>query len=208
MSAPSRRSFLSWLGGLAAASGLRSSVRAEAQPAISAPPGGATAGQGTGLDSTLLTALAEAVLPSELGDIDTARVSRAFARWAEGYRTGAELNHPYGSATIRFAGASPVVRWRSQLDALQQSARSRFSRSFDAASLDQRRELVRAALSGERVDRMPSPLSAGHVAIALLSWYFASPEATDLCYRARINANSCRPLSGAQREPLPLVRGS
>jgi hypothetical protein len=207
MSAPSRRSFISWLGGLAAASGLHGAVRAEARPA---PPVslGDSAAQGTGLDPALLTQLAEAVLPGELGDIDTARVSRAFARWAEGYQPGAELNHPYGSATIRFAGASPVGRWRSQLDALQQSARSRFGRSFQAASLEQRRDLVQAALFGERVDRMPSPLSAGHVAIALLSWYFASPEATDLCYRARINPNSCRPLANAGREPLPLVRGS
>jgi hypothetical protein len=183
-------------------------VRAEAQPASSAPQRDSAAGQGAGLDSTLLTALAEAVLPGELGDIDTARVSRAFARWAEGYRPGAEQNHPYGSGTIRFAGASPVGRRRSQLDALQQSARSRFGRSFDAASLEQRRELVRVALADDRIDRMPSPLSAGHVAIALLSWYFASPEATDLCYRARINSNSCRPLGTAGREPLPLVRGS
>jgi hypothetical protein len=203
MSAPSRRSFLSWIGGLAAAAGLGGAVRADAQPATSGPQG-----QGTGLDSTLLRALAEAVLPGELGDIDTARVSRAFARWAEGYRPGAELNHPYGSATIRFAGESPVVRWRSQLDALQPSARSRFGRTFETASLEQRRELVRAALADERIDRMPSPLSAGQVAIALLAWYFASPEATDLCYRARINATSCRPLGNAGREPLPLVRSS
>ena len=208
MSAPSRRSFISWLCGLAAAAGLRGAVRAEARPAAPASPDDHAAGQGTGLDPTLLTQLAEAVLPGEIGDIDKARVSRAFARWAEGYQPGAELNHPYGSATIRFAGESPVSRWRSQLDALQQSARSRFGRSFEAASLEQRRELVRAAVSGERVDRMPSPLSAGHVAIALLSWYFASPEATDLCYRARINPNSCRPLANAGREPLPLVRGS
>jgi hypothetical protein len=197
MSAPSRRSFITWLGGLAAASGLRRAVRAEARPAAPASLGDPAAGQGTALDPALLTQLAEVVLPGELGDIDTARVGRAFARWAEGYQPGAELNHPYGTATIRFAGASPVGRWRSQLDTLQQSARSRFGRSFEAVSLGQRRELVQAALSAERVDRMPSPLSAGHVAIALLSWYFASPEATDLCYRARINHGGREARGGA-----------
>jgi hypothetical protein len=205
MAALSRRTFFSWVGGLAAASGLRGEIAAEPRP--SEPGGDEYERQGGGLDPVLLTHLGEAVLPAELGDIDIARVSRAFSRWVAAYPQGAELSHPYGSATIRFAGGSPVGRWRPQLDALQRAADGRFGRPFASISRDQRRELVQAALADERVERMPSPLAAGHVALALLAWYFTTPEATDLCYRARINAGSCRPLLTSGREPLPLVRG-
>jgi hypothetical protein len=53
---------------------------------------------------------------------------------------------------------------------------------------------------------MPEPLDANHVALALVAWYFSTPDANDLCYQARIERNQCRPLINAPREPLPLAR--
>jgi hypothetical protein len=43
--------------------------------------------------------------------------------------------------------------------------------------------------------------------MALLAWYFASPDAVDLCYRAQIGRNQCRPLVHSSREPLLLRDG-
>jgi hypothetical protein len=152
-----------------------------------------------------VTRLAEAVLPGELGDAGFTRVSRGFTQWIGGYRAGAELVHPYGSTNIQRTGESPAGRWRTQLGALDRDARAKHRRGFSALTRDQRRELVVAALGAERTSRLPQPLDANHVALALVAWYFAQPEATNLCYQAKIDRNQCRPLVNAPRQPLPLV---
>jgi hypothetical protein len=166
--------------------------------------------QGPPLDAALLAAVGDCVLPGELGPDGVRRVTRGFAQWIAGYRRGAELVHPYGSPNIRSTGASPLPTWREQLAALQREARARHRRAFAALAPDERRALVAAALEGDRLNRLPDPLGASHVAVALAAWYFRSPEAADLCYRARIGRNQCRPLLNAPREPLPLAppRGS
>jgi hypothetical protein len=198
----SRRSFVSWLGGLAATLGLGRRARAAAPDAAHAPG----EPQGTPLDAALLAALGESLLPGELGPDGVRRVTRGFAQWIAAYRRDAELVHPYGSPNIRYAGASPLPTWREQLAALQREARARHRRAFTALSREERRALVAAALDGDRLNRMPDPLGASHVAVALAAWYFRSPEAADLCYRARIGRNQCRPLLNVSREPLPLAR--
>jgi hypothetical protein len=48
---------------------------------------------------------------------------------------------------------------------------------------------------------MPSPLRAEHVAVALLSWWLATPEATDRCYGVRISPETCRGIATAPAEP-------
>jgi hypothetical protein len=189
-----RRTFVGWLGSVGSAIGL-GARRA---------PTTADRDQGSGLDVQGITRLAEAVLPQELGDLGLARVSRGFTQWVAGYRAGAELVHPYGSAEIEFSGESPSRRWITQLDALERAARTAHRRSFAALTVPQRRALVADALADDRSGRLPNPTSARHVAVALLAWFYATPEATDLCYRARIDANQCRPLGQASREPLPL----
>jgi hypothetical protein len=193
----SRRTFVGWLSGLGAALGI----------GVRARPAGAEidlAEQGAGLSTAMVRSLAEAELPGELGDDGFARVSRGFTQWVAGYRPGVELVHPYGSAEIRQTGASPAARWRAQLAALDREARQKHRRAFSALTRVQRRELVAAALSAERTNRMPDPLDANHVGMALIAWYFATPDAVDLCYNARIGRNQCRPLVNAPRQPLPL----
>jgi gluconate 2-dehydrogenase subunit 3-like protein len=199
----SRRTFVSWLSGFGAALGIGVRARAgEANAAtITAPQ------QANTLDTATITRLAEAVLPGELGDAGFARTGRGFTQWIGGYRAGAELVHPYGSANIQRTGESPAGRWRTQLASLDRDARAKHQRSFAALTRDQRRELVVAALGSERINRLPDPLDANHVAIALVAWYFGQPEASNLCYRAKIDRNQCRPLVNAPRQPLPLARG-
>ncbi len=199
----SRRTFVSWLSGFGAAIGIGVRARTgEAKAgAISAPQ------QSNTLDTTTVTRLAEVVLPGELGDAGFTRASRGFTQWIGGYRAGAELVHPYGSTNIRRTGESPAGRWRTQLTALDRDARAKHQRGFNALTRDQRRELVVAALGTERTTRMPEPLDANHVALALVGWYFTQPEATNLCYQAKIDRNQCRPLVNAPRQPLPLARG-
>ena len=202
-----RRSFVGWLGAIAASIGLGARARVHAAPVEIAgtDPTAATA-QGASLDAAMLARLAESVLPGELGADGAAKAARDFARFATSYRSNAEQLHPYGSARIGFTGESPVPRWRGQLDALQREARATYARGFAAITAAQRRDLVRAALASERTDRMPDPMAASHVALALVAWYFGTPDATDLCYGARIQKNQCRPLVNSPKEPEPLAR--
>jgi hypothetical protein len=197
----SRRSFLVWIGSIAAATGFGSRARSltAAQPvepgATAAPP----------LDGEMLAKVAEVVLPSSLGHTGASRVTRAFMGWLADYHKGAELVHAYGNPILRFTGDSPAPKWRQQLADLQKSAREHYKKPFGSLPRDQREELVRAAISGERLDRLPDPIGANHVAVALIAWYFSSPDAIDLCYGARIEKGQCRPLVNATREPLPLA---
>jgi len=193
-----RRTFIGWLGSVGSAIGFGARTRLPGAD----PPADS---QATTLDSSRVTRLGEAVLPTELGESGIGRVSRAFAQWAGNHRRGAELVHPYGSTNIRFTSESPVSRWRAQLDELDQAARARHRRVFSSLTPAQRREIVADALADDGGSRMPDPGGARHVALALLSWFFASPEATNLCYRARIDRNQCRPLVHSAREPLPLL---
>ena len=197
----SRRTFVSWLSGFGAALGI--GVRARASEAKDA---GTIAPQAPQLDQATVTPLAEAVLPSELGT-GFARVSRGFTQWINDYRAGAELVHPYGSTNIQRTGESPVGRWRTQLAQLDRDAQATHHKAFAALTRDQRREIVVSALGSERSNRLPDPLDANHVALALVAWYFTQPEAANLCYQAKIDRNQCRPLVNAPRQPLPLVDG-
>lgn len=199
----SRRTFVSWLSGLGAALGVGVRVRqVDAKPRPEAGPE-----QGAPLDNAMLSRIGEVVLPGELGQDGFVRVSRAFSQWVADYRPGVELVHPYGSTTLRATGESPAGRWRVQLASLDREARQKHQRGFSALTRDQRRELVTTAIAAERTNRMPEPLDAGHVALALVAWYFATPEAVDLCYQSRIGRNQCRPLVNAPRQPLPLMDG-
>lgn len=152
-----------------------------------------------GLDRGRLRALADAVLPSELGAAGRERTVVAFERWLAGYREGVELLHGYGTGEIRLTGPSPAVRWAAQLEAL--------GPSFIALSLSERRARLRAALEGGRFAGLPPVDRAPHLAIGLLSFFYGSPEATDLCYQASIGRESCRPLDAVTRLPRPSGQG-
>jgi hypothetical protein len=193
----SRRTFVGWIGALAAFVAARK-VRAEAPVDDDQPPT---------LPPAALMAVATAVLPSELGNDGTARAVREFTRWVADYRAQAEVLHGYGTDELTTLPALPLAAWRTQLAALDQSARSAHGRAFASLGVPERQALVRQALAGRRVTGLPAIATAPHVAIALLTHFYESPDATDLCYGAQIGARQCRPLVHNSRQPLPLARG-
>src|SRR5437764_8535855 len=88
-------------------------------------------------DAATLRALAEAILPSDLGRAGAARVAREFQRWVDDYRENAELVHGYGTSALRFSAASPRAKWAAQLADL---------RSLAGAPIEARRPAIAAAL--------------------------------------------------------------
>jgi hypothetical protein len=152
-------------------------------------------------DRALLSALAATVLPSELGTAGLRRTTEAFERWVSNYRPGAEVNHGYGTGRLEQLPADPWPRWRQQLLDLDAKSRQQYQKSFDVAAPQQRNTLVTAALDELKAERIPDALTAPHVALGLLSWFLATPEATDLCYHARIGKETCRSLAATTQNP-------
>lgn len=190
----SRRGFLAWAAGVIPVAVVVRRAHAHAVVALATERAPATT----------LHALGEVVLPSELGEGGRTRAVDAFRRWISEYREHAELTHGYGTSRIRYAGPTPATRWTSQLDALDAAARKQFGSSFAALPVTQREQLVRAALTGAKLDRMPPVADADHVAVALLGHFYQSSEANDLCYGVAIGRETCRPLAQSTRKPLPL----
>ena len=160
----------------------------------------------SGLDDELTRALGHAVLPAELGSDGIDRVVAGFHSWLEEYEPGAELNHGYGTADIEFTPDDPTISWQSQLNELEREAQRGFQLSFVRLDSEGRRGIVRRQISGDRLDRLPRPYRARHVAVGLLAYFYSTPEATDLCYQAAIGKNNCRPLARSPREPISLRR--
>lgn len=137
------------------------------------------------------------MLPSELGAAGAARVARDFQHWIDGYRENAEIVHGYGTSALQFTAPSPRATWAAQLESLRRNG-------FNQQSLERRRATIASALAAEKLDRMPDVAAAPHVALGLLSFYYGSSEAEDLCHDARIGRETCRPLAAQSRRPLPL----
>lgn len=168
---------------------------------LRAQPG--TLGPATELN---LRALADVVLPQEIGDQGRDAAVRAFLTWAREYRAGIEIDYGYGFPRLRRTPPSPTTRYAAQLDALDQQARAR-NHSFTDLPRDERRALVEAAIAEANVERLPSRPDGGHVATDLMGFYFNSIEANDLAYRAKIGRDTCRGLAGSENKPAPLEGG-
>jgi|SRR6185503_587178 len=160
----------------------------------------------TGAPALALRALADVVLPSELGPEGTGQVVRDFQRWIDAYRQGVELTHGYGTSRLRFSGPTPATRWAGQLDALDAESRRRHAKPFAQVTTERREAILREVLREDRLDRIPAVGEARHVAIALVAFFYDSPAATDLCYESRIGRQTCRPLAQAAMEPARIGR--
>jgi hypothetical protein len=156
-------------------------------------------------DADTLRALAEAILPSELGRSGAARVARDFQHWIDDYPEHAEIVHGYGTSALRFTRPSPRARWAAQLEQLGERRLETGAGKFASLSVARRREIVRDVLKGEQLDRMPDVASASHVAVALLAFYYGTSDAADLAYEAKIGREQCRPLATSSRRPLPIA---
>ena len=159
------------------------------------------------LDRALLNAVAEAVLPNEIGTEGIREALRDFVRWLDGFEPVAELPHPYlSSDELRYGPADPAPMWASQLEALDLLAKKRHGAGFASLPAGTRREMLAADLSGHAADgRLPAPAYATHVALGVLARFYVRPTASDLAYGARINAAACRDLASGAVKPAPLV---
>lgn len=179
---------------MAATAAMGCSIEPLARPAASGP-----------LDERLLGALADVVLPGELGADGRARAVADFREWLAGYEPAAEEMHGYGDAEITYLPADPAPGWNAQLAALDLVARKKHKRAFAELGVPERGAIVRSQLGRVRGERMPATLAAPHVAIALLSHWCASAGANDLAYGMKIGRETCRVLGDAPRKPLPLA---
>jgi hypothetical protein len=162
--------------------------------------------QSRAFDRRVLDALAETVLPERLGAEGRRAATLAFVEWARAYRPVMEEMHGYGHAEITFTPADPAPGWDAQLQALDLLAIRSVGMSFDRLDVARRRAVVVAALERVTGSRVPSsPLTAPHVALALLAHWASSSEAHDLAYGVRIGRGTCRPLAETTRRPLPLA---
>ncbi len=157
-----------------------------------------------GFNRLQIVCLGEAVLPDEIGAEGAARISDEFITWIANYSSSAELNHAYGSSDLSFTGNLPTTQWMEQLQQLDVMARDRFSRSLIESNNDERHELLRDVLAEFPEAQLGDPARAEHVAIGLLAFFYRTPEATDLAYRASIKKRQCRPLGDSASQPISL----
>ena len=156
--------------------------------------------------TSTLDSLGEAILPSDLGSAGIAHAVDAFRRWMSEYRAGVELLHRYGTSALSYAGPTPATRWAAQLSQLDAAARRTRKRPFSSLGIAERQGMVRDALSGIDLSAMPPLAKAPHVAVALLTHFYGTPEAANLCYNAKIDRRTCRPLDAQRKRPLPIAK--
>ncbi|MDQ8165644.1 MAG: hypothetical protein P3A28_07800 [Gemmatimonadota bacterium] len=212
---PSRRIFVRIAAAAAAALGALPFVSSRARgqggrgsPAPGQAPGSAAAQGASRLNVSALLSLAYVVLPAELGAARVERATTAFARWIGSYRAGEETLHPYGSERLGATAPSPVAKWAEQLAALNADSLAAHGAPFSEQSLANRTALVQAALAKVPLGpRMPSPISAPHVAVALLAHFAESAEGVNLAYSRTIDPKQCRPLAASPNIPVQIGRG-
>lgn len=207
---PARRTLLK-LAGAAAIAGALPACAVESRP-----PGtlGADAAGGTrpaNFDRATLDAVAEVVLPGELGTDGRRRAVDDFVKWVEEYAPVAEEMHGYGYPDIRYLPPDPAPAWRAQLEGLDLRAARRAPGAgrtgpagFAALPRAERERLVTEVLQAIPGDRLPAPLAAPHIALALLAHWAGSADAWDLALGARVGRGTCRALDDAIQRPRPL----
>jgi hypothetical protein len=153
-----------------------------------------------------LEALAEAGLPSTLGDAGRAAVVRDFVAWHRNYREGADRGHGYGSSRLRPpSGPPPARQYPAQFAALDAAAVAAGAASFATMAIEGRRAIIERRLNEpEPTNRLPRTPTGENLVADCLGFYFNSPDAWDLCYQAEIGSDRCRGLEGSDQPPAPL----
>lgn len=209
----SRRSFLKTAGVLAAGAATSSTVASTGcapsdQGADTPGSAGSGARRVLGFDRSLLDALGDVVLPVSLGADGRRAALDTFVAFVDAYDPVAEEMHGYGYADVRYLPSDPAPAWRAQLAGLDLLAMRSHAKGFARLDAKAREQVVTAALRGARGDRLPAPLQASHVALALLSHWASSPAAWDLALGARVTPNTCRVLNDATSHPVPIARAA
>jgi hypothetical protein len=106
------------------------------------------------------------------------------------------MDHGYGFTRLRTKPPSPAAVYMRQLEALRASLLS--------GDVPARQQAVEAALEEAKLTDLPRTPDGRHVAADLMSFYFRSSDANDLCYRVAIGRDLCRGLRGSDSPPPPL----
>lgn len=202
--APSRRAFLKVASVAAVGAAAGTVVSCKPPDDGKSERGAANVGKASardaGFDRATLDAVGDTILPASLGEGRREAVS-AFVAWVDGYEPVAEEMHGYGYADVRYLPSDPAPAWRAQLEALdllaQKTQRKRFHELDDAG----RKGVLTMALAHVPGGRLPSPLAATHVAVALIAHWSATPRAWNAAFGADISPNSCRTLDGTLGRP-------
>jgi hypothetical protein len=147
--------------------------------------------------------LATVVLPTSLGPAGAAEVAEKFLEWVREYRAGIPYRHGYGHPRLRRTPPFPIEAYVRQLDALEQAAKGE-GQSFSRLAPPGQRAVIESALSKAEVNELPNRPNGGNVIADLMSFYFRSSEANDLCYGVDIGRHKCRPLARMTQRPRPL----
>ncbi len=152
-----------------------------------------------------LAALAEVVLPTELGAAGVERAVAEFRSWSSGFVARAELDHPYlWSDELRYGPEDPRPGWKAQLERLEGRAERDHGGPFGSLDRETRRRIIEGELEGALPERLGHAGETEHIALALLSWFASTSGANDLCYRAAIGRHQCRGLPSVVDRPAPL----
>jgi hypothetical protein len=159
-------------------------------------------------DIETLNAIADVVLPEEIGRDARRRAVTAFVAWFTTYRQGADMGHGYGASTLRApSGPSPFGRYAAQFSALDTSARARGGQTFRALPINDRRAIVEQFLNEpQAVNRLPASPTGANLVADLMGSYFTSANAWDVCYGVQIMRDSCRTLDNSADAPPPIRR--
>jgi hypothetical protein len=187
---------------------LKSLAAAVAAPgaAALAHQAGATTFSPTEIET--LNAIADVVLPEEIGADARRRAVTVFVSWFTNYRQGADMGHGYGASTLRApSGPSPFSRYAAQFSTLEAAAKARGGQTFRALPVADRRTVVEQFLNEpQAVNRLPASPTGANLVADLMGSYFTSANALDVCYGVQILRDSCRALDGSEAAPLPLRR--
>ena len=159
-------------------------------------------------DIETLRAIADVVLPEEIGAPARERAVMAFVRWHDRYREGADMGHTYGASTVRAtAGLAPARRYPPQLAALRDAAVARGATSFARLPREARRAVIEAQLNTPTpVTRMPAQPTGANLVADLMGSFFNGPDGWDACYGAEIRRYACRTLEDSAEPPVPIRR--
>jgi hypothetical protein len=151
-------------------------------------------------DQSRLRALAEVILPGELGIPGRAAVVDQFVNWIRNYRPDVEMDHGYGFPRLRKTPASPALKYPAQLAALESAARAKGG-ALESLPVEVRHAIVEQALNALKIDRLPARPTGEHVVTDLMGFYFHGSAANDLACRAAIGRDDCRGLPGSDERP-------
>lgn len=159
--------------------------------------------QGKKINEATLQALAITVLPESIGIRRITEIIRGFRRWLNGYKAGAEMSHGYVVTQLQITEPNPEPTYIRQLNAFEKTAQHK-GQSFADLNTEERKALVAEALKAEKITELPQRPNGRHIVTDLMSFYFQSSKANDLCYGAQIGQHTCRGLPDSESAPRPL----